>query len=76
MERLTTDALKLIRGNAILYGAIADHLGLAPASFKRLLVENKDDRLVKPEVLDLIKQHLAGLQDMELVVNNQTAEAA
>jgi hypothetical protein len=67
MKRLTEATVKMINNNGLLFGKIADELKIAPAYLIRLLVANTDERLVSVGVVELIKNHLADMQDMQIV---------
>lgn len=73
MKKLTPQAVKLIRNSQALFGKIAEQMNVALFTLRDLLQENEDERLVSAEVLEIIKTHLAGMQDMELVLNTQVA---
>ena len=57
MKQLTEQAIDLIRSSGLLYGQVAECVGVAPESLRRILAENRDQRLVSAEVVALIEQH-------------------
>lgn len=77
MKQLTQQAIDLIRSNGLLYGQVAESVGVAPESLRRILAENRDPRLVSEEVVSLIEQHkqkvAQDLQDMPILVEMQAA---
>lgn len=77
MKQLTQQAIDLIRSSGPLYGQVADSVGVAPESLRRLLNENRDPRLVTPEVIALIEEQIkvrvSELQDMPILAEMQEA---
>jgi len=57
MKQLSSQAIDLIRSSGLLYGQVAECVGVAPESLRRILAENRDHRLVSAEVVALIEQH-------------------
>lgn len=75
MARLTQEALNFIKakGNGSLYGEIADEIGVTTARLKDILAANTDERLASEGVKSLIKNHLAEMQDMQIIACVQEA---
>jgi hypothetical protein len=76
MKRLTPQAINVINNNGALFGKICDELGFAPAYLTRKLVANDDERLAGSGVIELIKNHLADMQDMKIVEESNNKAAA
>lgn len=77
MKQLTEQAIDLIRSSGLLYGQVAECVGVAPESLRRILAENRDPRLVSAEVVALIDAHKVSkvqeIQDMPIVCEMQAA---
>lgn len=67
MKRLTKQTKKIVMGSARLQADIADHLVITTLYLRRLLGANTDERLTDPGVVELIKNHLADMQDMQII---------
>jgi hypothetical protein len=69
--QLNQKALEIIRDNGLLFGEISDLLKISPLSLPRLLRENHS-KLIRTDVLNLIKKYNRGMKDKELLEQKQT----
>ncbi len=71
--QLTHKALEAIKDNGVLFGEIADCLQISPISLPRILNQNHV-KLTQVGVLNIIKKHIPGIKEKDLLEKKEVIE--
>lgn len=75
MERLKQEIVERIQNDAVLFGKVANALGIKPVSLPQTLAANSS-KLTQLGVIRVLMEHLEVTKDSELLTEMQETEAA